>query len=40
EAIKDPTMWWSALKNEVPVLFEFVAKLMSIPASSVTTERN
>jgi hypothetical protein len=40
EATKNPTTWWSALKNEVPVLSELAAKLMSIPASSAAAERN
>ena len=40
EATKDPITWWSALRNEVPVLSEFAAKLMSIPASSAAAERN
>lgn len=40
EATKDPITWWSALRNEVPVLSELAAKLMSIPASSAAAERN
>ena len=40
EAVGDPSIWWSVLQTETPILGAIASKLMSIPASSAAAERN
>ena len=40
EALNNPINWWNGLRKEVPILGKLAIKLMSIPASTASSECN
>lgn len=40
EVLSNPIDWWNGLQKEVPILGKLAIKLMSIPASTASSERN
>jgi len=40
EVVNNPIDWWNGLQKEVPILGNLAMKLMSIPASTASSERN
>ena len=40
EVVNNPIDWWNGLQKEVPILGNLAIRLMSIPASTASSERN